>query len=357
MEGEDHKLLPEAIEGVLSSPEPLNTKREICPRCSRPTHNSCLCSSLPATPACTAGGVFILQHPHERKRNLATAPILQKCLRRCWVVRSRRFDSAKNPLVNALLVRSTESPALPIVLLYPGPGAVGLQDLAQDQRFQEAVLTRKMARAGLGKPNDSCEGGDAGGVRLDNLHDSNNKIDNGDHIDLNNSVESPVDHRGAAAAEAEAERLLGCDYVVLVLDGTWQQAREMFASSFAALPFSCSMARLDSPDTDSSAAPEQARMRSEPSTGCMLTIEAVSEALRLLEGKDRGPAVADVLLAPLQLITKMQARWDPALKPGYKPDKRERVKSVVPKRQRAARMWHPAEGRPRSTPDVSSMHA
>eukprot|EP00959_Pyramimonas_sp_CCMP1952_P099421 2078529-Pyramimonas_sp.AAC.2 len=59
-------------------------------------------------------------------------------------------------------------------------------------------------------------------------------------------------------------------------------------------------------------------MRSEPSRGCVLTIEAVAAALRALEGGPGGAHAAEVLMKPLQLLTRFSGwlsvrfPWHPA---------------------------------------------
>ena len=104
-----------------------------------------------------------------------------------------------------------------------------------------------------------------------------------------NSVESEAERTRGRSEAQEAQRLMECDYILLIIDGTWLQAREMFAATYAFLPAHHVMVTL-SPTEDefTEAIADQMRMRSEPSRGCMLTIEAVAAALRILEGPEAG---------------------------------------------------------------------
>ena len=60
--------------------EPAPTrKRRICDGCGRPG-NTCLCAAIPSPPLRLTGHVMVLRHPHEKGKNLATVPVLGKCL-------------------------------------------------------------------------------------------------------------------------------------------------------------------------------------------------------------------------------------------------------------------------------------
>ena len=45
-------------------------RREVCPSCSRPSANACLCDAMPAEPLRLGAGsrIVVLQHPHEQRR-------------------------------------------------------------------------------------------------------------------------------------------------------------------------------------------------------------------------------------------------------------------------------------------------
>lgn len=149
-------------------------------------------------------------------------------------------------------------------------------------------------------------------------------------------------------------------YVLLVVDGTWQHAREMFdhlqpqlfggtAGSYGAVQVQLPVvvtppqggqqqqeggqqaqthkqrqhSQLQLPDTpqqqqqasSASTAEQQqhdveCKLRTEPAPGCCSTAEAVAAAVALLEG---DPQLFDVLMAPLRLLTQHQAAFDPAV--------------------------------------------
>eukprot|EP00798_Chlamydomonas_sp_ICE-L_P027005 gene27005-9023_t len=52
-------------------------KRQICSKCERPMR-TCLCSALPQVPVELRGRVVVLRHPFEKKKPLATVPVLSK---------------------------------------------------------------------------------------------------------------------------------------------------------------------------------------------------------------------------------------------------------------------------------------
>jgi DTW domain-containing protein YfiP len=83
--------------------------------------------------------------------------------------------------------------------------------------------------------------------------------------------------------------------VLVVPDGNWRQASKLRARvpGLAALP--CAFL----PD----APPTAYRLRSEPRAGGLATLEAIAHALRVLEG-DRGPAIADALLALMRVMVE-----------------------------------------------------
>ena len=65
-------------------------KRRCCDGCGRPWA-TCLCSAMPSSPLSLSGHVFVLRHPNEQKKNLATIPILMRCLKDITVVHGRRL--------------------------------------------------------------------------------------------------------------------------------------------------------------------------------------------------------------------------------------------------------------------------
>jgi DTW domain-containing protein len=85
---------------------------------------------------------------------------------------------------------------------------------------------------------------------------------------------------------------------LVVLDGTWSQASKIFKTN----PLLATLPRyaLDP------IAPSRYRIRREPAGHCMSTIEAIVQALELLEGGDRGVARA---LAPFDKMVETQLEF------------------------------------------------
>lgn len=119
-------------------------KRRICEGCGRPS-NVCLCEAMPnGSPLSLNGHVIVIRHPNEKSKNLATIPILQRCLKRMSVWHGRRYKVLSFPTcemvamrhatillslqegsdaeVDSLLQASARG-EFPLFLLYPGPGA------------------------------------------------------------------------------------------------------------------------------------------------------------------------------------------------------------------------------------------
>lgn len=99
-------------------------KRPLCNRCSRPL-GVCWCSSLECHRVQTSCKVVILQHPHEEKRCLRTAPILQAGLPKGAYVeaKGKRFSFSRFPYLEEILSNDNS------ILMYPGEKAIGLEGL------------------------------------------------------------------------------------------------------------------------------------------------------------------------------------------------------------------------------------
>lgn len=74
------------------------------------------------------GTVVILQHPFERKKNLATVPILELCLEQCLVFRHRVFPPGRFPALDTI-IDEAEAARIPLLLLFPGPDSVALDEI------------------------------------------------------------------------------------------------------------------------------------------------------------------------------------------------------------------------------------
>lgn len=146
--------------------------------------------------------------------------------------------------------------------------------------------------------------------------------------------------------------LLGGQYLLIVLDGTWQQAKEMFAASSpwllprdgsgpglqvqlrgklmpagagaaavagasAALAVSSGAHQATLAEAVCHSPDAHCRLRTEPHEDCCTTYEAIARALACLEGAEDvtyGAKLLETLMAPLRLMTAHQAAFDPSVR-------------------------------------------
>ncbi|KAG2447297.1 hypothetical protein HYH02_007627 [Chlamydomonas schloesseri] len=366
-------------------------KRRDCPRCNRPPR-VCVCPALPDAPLRLRGQVFILQHPYELKKRMATVPLLTRCLDEASlrVLPARRLQQpGKSPETDAMLEGAARGD-YPLYLLFPGPDATDLAEVAESETHA-ARLQAAAARLGAQQPGP----GDATGAGA------------GPAVSAQAAAAAASSAAPAAdTAAAAADSVAGCcesgppqaqqpqpqvpqpAYLLVVVDGTWRQAKEMFKHvagrclppdgpgvqvslkpsdvlplpppAAAAAPLNqaeggaavaaCQPAEAGraaqgrgSPGQDGAradaGAPADADVdahanadagssgsggdplqydpnmpcliRKEPVEGFVTTYEATARALGLLEGR---PDLADTLLAPLRLMTRLQAAFDPAIR-------------------------------------------
>ncbi|KAL6777292.1 hypothetical protein ACKKBF_B20950 [Auxenochlorella protothecoides x Auxenochlorella symbiontica] len=245
-------------EGPAVQPSPAPTsKRATCQSCSRPAR-VCLCASVPKEKFCTAGKVIVLQHPYEARKPLGTVSLLRLCLQDIHVLTGRKYKPSEHGILTEA-IQAARDGLTPLLVLFPAPGAA---------RLDGAHVAPGLAGRQGGVSNETELEGALHSLRLG--------------------------QKGA--------------YTLLALDGTWQQAREMWGAS---------QAHLVPPGTAVCLAPEaigdpSARLKMEPVRGCTTTCEAVAAALRVLE--PRGAAVAGGVLDLLAAMTRAQAVWDPAVR-------------------------------------------
>ncbi|XP_048735863.2 tRNA-uridine aminocarboxypropyltransferase 2-like [Ostrea edulis] len=142
---EDGKSSPEFLDVLYSFANEddeergtVKTKRSVCLRCCRPIP-VCLCPYLPEVPVSIETNVFILQHPLEESRNLATVPILCECLpsEKVQIIKGKKFSPRRYPGV-AEILRSPNT-----LLLYPDSEAANVEDIppaADDQPYNLILL-------------------------------------------------------------------------------------------------------------------------------------------------------------------------------------------------------------------------
>ena len=219
------------------------TPRPTCPRCSRPPVQ-CLCSSLPPSPLPTQTKLVILQHPNEfRRKTFSTVPLLPLVLSNVEVVVGREFTSGSVRAVREAIDRG-ERP----LLLFPGENSTSI-----DSYLPSSSATSASARSCPYRPR------------------------------------SPSLPRGRT---------------VVLIDGTWTQARRMARLSPSLLS-SCELVSFDEPSTSL-----YSPVRREPDGHCVSTLEAAGRALRLLESDEEGAKKAEEsLLDALGRLVEVQLRF------------------------------------------------
>ncbi|KAJ7547866.1 hypothetical protein O6H91_08G107400 [Diphasiastrum complanatum] len=252
--------------------------RPYCGSCSRPT-SVCLCSVLPSQPFHTLfTAAVILQHPHEVRHPLATVPILAKSMQNCEVIVGRRFkpgasahlDSLARSFVSVAADNPTHHEEIGVkgrnqhaLLLFPGSEAVDLE--------------RWLTHHGYDKLKQACE-----------------------------CAESVSRLQAGRCASTQSGAL--CPQITLLLvDGTWQHAKEMvkaslpFLKSFVVqvcLPFDLNSEGFGMGDSSLT-------LRKEPFQGYLSTMEAAARALGVLE--PHGREIEGLLLSILQKMVSLQA--------------------------------------------------
>jgi hypothetical protein len=140
------------------------------------------------------------------------------------------------------------------------------------------------------------------------------------------------------------DALRGAAYVLIALDSTWRQAREMAAAAMPALPRKTKLVKLpatkaDAPglrrvfrvhDDDEEIKSPSTVLRVEPELGCMLTAEACARAVEKLERRffhasgtppgdsssEPPPSPASAAVATIRAMARVQSAHDPAMRAG-----------------------------------------
>ena len=328
--------------------EETRARRVRCETCGRPSV-ACPCAHLPAEPAQTRGALIVLTHPNERKRALATGWILPECFRRCAVVTKREppreltkmfadedetsdegvasDDSSANSRVSSPSPSDAEGPVVPndvpVYVLYPASNAQDLDEVDpvadREALRREAENSKMKNRSALSPPRG--EGTFA-------------------------ARKTPPSRAAVRELANARDALRGAAYVLIALDSTWRQAREMAAAAMPALPRKTKLVKLpatkaDAPglrssvfrvhDDDEEKQSPSTVLRVEPELGCMLTAEACARAVEKLErrfsfasGTPHGdsssseppPSPASAAVATIRAMARVQSAHDPAMRAG-----------------------------------------
>ena len=333
-------------------------RRVRCETCGRPSV-ACPCAHLPAEPAHTQGALIVLTHPNERKRALATGWILPECFRRCAVVTKREpprellrmfadeddrgvgdWTDSSAGRASSASSSDAEGPVVPrdvpVYVLYPASNA-------QDVDRVDPVADREALSRRRGRESEAPRRETRSSAPASSRVAARSK--------------TPALREFASAREA----LRGAAYVLIALDSTWRQAREMAAAAMPALPPRTKLVKLPASNADApglrrafraetnedtntyrgvgldavggdaslsdvlgaSVSPSTV-LRVEPEVGCALTAEACARAMERLErvfprradtGETRtSPASAAV--ATIRAMARVQSAHDPAMRAG-----------------------------------------
>ena len=346
-------------------------RRARCETCGRPSV-ACPCAHLPAEPAHTRGALIVLTHPNERKRALATGWILPECFRRCAVVTKREpprellrmfADEDEDEGVGDIQTDSSagrassasssdaEGPVVPrdvpVYVLYPASNAEDVDRV--DPVADREALSRRWGRESEARRETRSSAPASSRVAA-----------------RSKTLCSKALREFASARDA----LRGAAYVLIALDSTWRQAREMAAAAMPALPPRTKLVKLPASNADAPGLRRAFRsetnedtntsrevlgldagsggdaslsdaslsgthvspstvLRVEPEVGCALTAEACARAMERLESNfffasGNGvvgeavppPSPAGAAVATVRAMARVQSAHDPAMRAG-----------------------------------------
>ena len=280
--------------------------RAVCGRCLRPAPVGCFCADLPASAVETQGALLVLQHPHEAKRKLSTTQVLPLCLAKCKVVKTRALGKG-------VLDDACEN----VYLLYPAPGAETLEEPEEEEEEEEedgsdgGADTRVAPPDATSPPRDAREADGGGG---------------GGGGGANKRKAASADDTLSAPGDALELDRAPPRYVLVVIDGTWAEAREMYGRIAPEMPPQTTVVSLaDNPRTALAH-----NLRVEPDSKCTLTALAAARAVAALEtryGSSSGRHARSAVVRAVERILSIQRGFDPAMQGGI-------VKHAGGKRQR-----------------------
>ncbi|CAN0020329.1 unnamed protein product, partial [Choristocarpus tenellus] len=232
---------------------PTIQSRPICARCNRPTQ-VCVCLAMPFKALATSTRFVILQHPAEAKRRVTgTVPLIRLCLSNCRVVvmgDQAPGEGAMKEILGLQEKQEGEIGSVPL-LLFPLDGAELLEDIAVTEGIATSPLLSDLGSKDAYKseqhltatPLQNWEG-----LNIVVSHNGSPEEEDGGgkvEVDVNKfggrGVVAPsletVPLRGPVAqVESQAVRSVPARTVVLV-DGTWSQARGILHANPFLIPF------------------------------------------------------------------------------------------------------------------------
>ncbi|CAM9572980.1 unnamed protein product [Ectocarpus sp. 12 AP-2014] len=306
--------------------------RDLCERCRR-AREMCLCSSLPAEAMPTSTRFVILQHPAEtKKRVTGTVPLVLHCLANCTRV-VMRYDYSEEDLRKALGVevaidrspervseRSSErensaSTGTPL-LLFPCPGAEYLEDIAasRDQPAPSAQPFPPTSAAAAAAVALATGGGGGGGgevvVLVDGTWSQAKQI-----LSRYPSLLRPI---MATTPAQQKTRELGASaggVPVAAVGGSGEAEGGGSSDERGGGSEEGSGEREAGPTEDGAlcravkfrcAGVSGYGFRREPAKECLSTLESVAYTLEVLEGTPQGLAAAAYLRKAFKAMVSMQ---------------------------------------------------
>ncbi|KAL2611521.1 hypothetical protein R1flu_023213 [Riccia fluitans] len=268
--------------------------REICVSCGRP-QRVCLCTVLPKQPLTTATKIIILQHPHETRHKLSTVAVVARCLSNCEVFVGRKYRHGMCPLLDECSVSFSHSSA---------PVDAASTDFLRSGEFKSCG---KKSTALLLFPTSA-----SADLKTWWQSSSSNILSSSPtsaSVVVEKCSVGRDDDSGTSADLVEGKCNEKCDeahVLLLIVDGTWQHAKEMVKASMpflgdfvvqVSLPHDVSQKGAGMADSDSI-------LRKEPFAGCVSTMEAIARALAILE--PNGSFIEATLLSVLEHMVKIQ---------------------------------------------------
>ena len=214
--------------------------REYCKGCNRP-HPQCLCEYIPPAnqKIHLQTQILILQHPVEfRRKTVSTVPLIKLILEHVQILVGRSFDGSRQ--LTSIIDDAIDAGRIPL-LLFPGDDAITLEDGDAKQQLQ---------------------------------HAANN---------ANNSTSSTS------------------KYLLIVVDGTWTQAKRMILRTPLLLE-KCQAIQF----TSTSHRSIYDNLRKQPESHCLSTLESCERALKLLEEEESNNNNNNMKMASYHLLTSLK---------------------------------------------------
>ena len=219
--------------------------REYCQGCNRPPIQ-CLCDYIPNEKIALDTKVLVLQHPVEfRRKTVSTVPLLKLTLDLCQVLVGRSFGDQIRPIIDDACAKGR----IPIVL-FPGPDAICLEDDNVIAQLEQGKIGKEIL------------------------------------------VSASYESRNSKSAK----------YLLVIVDGTWTQAKRMLRNSPILLE-RCQKIQF----TGTSDRSIYDSIRKQPDTFCLSTLESCVRTLKLLEPDNPSMDEATTyLLSSLKALVKTQ---------------------------------------------------